>query len=235
MKSLGITGNTLNWVEAFLSGRRQRVCVDGEYSRWERVKSGIPQGSVLGPTLFVLFINDMPDVCTSVCQLFADDAKIYRKVNTQAECETLQEDIKRLHDWSTTWQLLFNLDKCKILHIGKNNKKHEYWMNGKLLESITEEKDLGVLIDKDLKFHKQTAAAVKKANSVLGVIKRTFAKRDEETFPLLYKSLVRPHLEYGNVVWGPLFQEDIKAVEKVQRRATKMVPGLGNMSYTTDY
>ena len=105
-------------------------------------------------------------------------------------------------------------------------------MNGKLLEAITEEKDLGVLIDNELKFHKQTAAAVKKANSVLGVIKRTFAKRDEKTFPLLYKTLVRPHLEYGNVVWGRLYQEDIKAVEKVQRNATKMVPGLGNMSYT---
>ena len=88
------------------------------------------------------------------------------------------------------------------------------------------------LIDTDLKFHKQTGAAVKKANSVLGVIKRTFAKRDDKTFPRLYKTLVRPHLEYGNVVWGPLFQKDIQAIEKVQRRATKMVPGLGNLSYT---
>ena len=232
MKSLGITGSTLNWVKAFLTGRRQQVCVDGEYSQWGGVKSGIPQGSVLGPILFILFINDMPDVCTSVCQLFADDAKIYRKVSTQAECDALQDDIKSLHDWSTTWQLLFNLDKCKVLHIGRNNMRNEYRMNGKLLEAITEEKDLGVLIDNELKFHKQTAAAVKKANSVLGVIKRTFAKRDEKTFPLLYKTLVRPHLEYGNVVWGPLYQEDIKAVEKVQRRATKIVPGLGNMSYT---
>ena len=125
MQSLGIVGNTLNWVKAFLTGRRQRVCVDGEYSEWEAVRSGIPQGSVLGPILFVLFINDMPDVCTSICQLFADDAKIYRKVSTQEECDALQDDIESLHNWSTTWQLLFNLDKCKVLHIGRNNKKKE--------------------------------------------------------------------------------------------------------------
>ena len=88
-----------------------------------------------------------------------------------------------------------------------------------------------VLIDKDLKFHKQTAAVVKKANSVLGIIKRAFGKHDEKTLPLLFKTSVRPHLEYGNVVWGPLFQEDIKAIERVQRRATKMVPGLCDMTH----
>ena len=104
-------------------------------------------------------------------------------------------------------------------------------MAGKKLDQVTEEKDLGVLIDKELKFHKQTAAVIKKANSVLGVIKRAFGKPDAKTLPLLYKNLVRPHLEYGNVVWGPYFKEDIKAVERVQRRATKLVPGLWNIPY----
>lgn len=99
------------------------------------------------------------------------------------------------------------------------------------MKAIVEEKDLGVLMDSELKFHKQTAAVVKKANSVLGLIKRAFGKHDETTLPLLFKSLVRPHLEYGNVVWGPMFQEDIKSIERVQRRATKMVPGLWDMSY----
>ena len=173
----------------------------------------------------------MPDVCTSTCQLFADDAKIFKKVSSQEDVDVLQDDLSKLHDWSTKWQLPFNLDKCKVLHLGRSNQKHVYVMDGKVLDSITEEKDLGVLIDKDLKFHKQTAAVVKKANSVLGIIKRAFGKHDEKTLPLLFKTLVRPHLEYGNVVWGPLFQEDIKAIERVQRRATKMVPGLCDMTY----
>ena len=104
-------------------------------------------------------------------------------------------------------------------------------MNGKELEQVKEEKDLGILIDDQLKFHKQTAAAVKKANMVLGIVKKSFIHLDSTTLPLLYKSLVRPHLEYGNVIWGPYFKEDIKAVEKVQRRATKLVPNLREMSY----
>ena len=99
-------------------------------------------------------------------------------------------------------------------------------MKGKQLEHVNEEKVLGVLIDSELKFHKQTAAAVKKANSSLGLIKKSFALLDHKTLPLLYKSLVRPHLEYGNVAWGPFYKEDAKLVERVQRRATKVVPEL---------
>ena len=140
MKSLGIVGNTLNWVKSFLSGRRQRVRVENQYSLWKAVMSGIPQGSVLGPILFVLFINDMPDVCTSTCQLFADDAKKFKKVRSQEDVDVLQDDLRKLHDWSTKWQLPFNLDKCKVLHLGRSNQKHVYVMDGKMLDSITEEK-----------------------------------------------------------------------------------------------
>ena len=135
----------------------------------------------------------------------------------------LQDDLDSLTEWSTRWQLPFNVDKCKSLHIGRNNRKHVYEMDGKKLDQGKEEKDLGVLIDNELKFPKQTAAAIKRANSVLGVIKKSFTLLDVSTLPLLYKSLVRPHLEYANVVWGPYYKEDIKAIERVQRRATKLV------------
>ena len=231
MKALGIIGNTLNWVKSFLSGRRQQVRVENEFSSWGLVKSGIPQGSVLGPTLFVLFINDMPDVCLSTCQLFADDANIFRSVSSSEEIETLQRDLDKLSEWSSTWQLPFNVGKCKSLHIGKQNRRNIYEMSGTKLDQVREEKDLGVVIDDQLKFHKQTAGVIKKANSVLGVIKRCFARHDSSTLPLLFKSMVRPHLEYGNVVWGPYYKEDIKAVERVQRRATKLISGLHDMSY----
>ena len=231
LKYVGITGITNNWVKAFLSQRSQCVRVEGECSSWSPVRSGIPQGSVLGPILFVIFINDMPDVVDSMCQMFADDAKIYTSIQSWEDIRKLQMDIDRLSEWSKLWQLPFNVDKCKILHIGRNNEQHSYTMEGKKLEKVKEEKDLGVLIDDELKFHKQTALAVKKGNAVLGLIKKSFIHLDCESLPTLYNSLVRPHLEYGNVIWGPFYKEDIKALERVQKRATKLIPKLRDMAY----
>ena len=231
LKNLGITGMTQNWVKAFLHGRRQRVRVNEDFSSWVPVKSGIPQGSVLGPSLFVIFINDMPDMIDSMCQLFADDAKVYRAIAKQDDTESLQSDLDKLSEWSIRWQLPFNVEKCKSLHIGSKNEHQIYNMNGQCLEQVKQEKDLGIVIDDEFKFHQQTAAAIKKANGVLGVIKRSFALLDETIVPTLYKTLVRPHLEYGNVIWGPFYKEDIKAVETIQRRATRMIPTIKHLSY----
>ena len=158
MESLGITGNTLSWVKAFLSNRQQCVRVDDKLSNWISVISGIPQGSVLGPILFVIFINDMPEMVKSTCQLFADDAKLFRSVDLRDETSnlTLQEDLEILHHWSEKWQLPFNTGKCKVLHLGHNNPCYQYRMNGQKLQTVEEEKDLGVVIDNELKFHKHT-------------------------------------------------------------------------------
>ena len=207
--------------------------MENSYSGWTDVISGIPQGSVLGPILFVIFINDMPDAIESLCQLFADDAKIYASVNIRDDTNTikLQKDLDRLSEWSRKWQLPFNTGKCKVLHIGTNNPCHRYKMDNKKLDNVSEEKDLGVLVDEDLKFHKQTAAAVKKANRSLGIIKKTFVSLNETTLPTLYKTLVRPHLELANVAWGPHFKGDIKAVESIQKRATKLVKTLKDVPY----
>ena len=233
LKQIGIVGNTLEWIKGFLNDRVQRVRIDDKFSEWMKVKSGIPQGSVLGPILFVVFINDMPNVVESMCQLFADDAKLFRKVNLRENINTskLQTDVDSLSTWSTKWQLPFNTGKCKVLHLGNTNPNQRYKMNGQKLEPIKEEKDLGVLMDSELKFHKQTAAAVKKANSRLGLIKKSFSLLDHMMLPILYTSLVRPHLEYGNVVWGPFYKGDIEAVERVQRRATKLIQTIRDLSY----
>ena len=175
----------------------------------------------------------MPTVVDSFCQLFADDAKLFRNVNVRENENTsrLQVDVNNMSEWSIKWQLLFNTGKCKVLHIGNNNPNYQYKMNGQKLKQIKEEKDLGVIVDDELKFHKQTAAAVKKANSRLGLIKKSFAVLDQDTLPLLYCPLVRSHLEYGNVIWGPFYKGDIEAVERVQRRATKQVQMIKEMSY----
>ena len=229
--NIGIDGKVHKWVKSFLSGRKHRVSVEGELSCWANVKSGIPQGSVLGPILFVIFINDMPNTIRSFCQLFADDAKIFRNIKSPSDSDCLQEDIDKLTEWSIRWQLPFNESKCKSMHIGYKNEWRKYKMNDHLLEQVTEEKDLGVIIDNELKFHKHTAATIKKANSILGLIKKSFVSLDKYSLPLLYKSLIRPHLEYGNVIWGPHYKEDQKAVEKVQRRATKLITIIKYLPY----
>ena len=166
-----------------------------------------------------------------MCQLFADDAKIFRSVKSNEDNIILQRDLNKLSTWADRWQLPFNIGKCKRLHIGRHNPHHRYEMKGQRLEQVDEEKDLGVLIDNELKFHKQTAMAIKKGKSVLGLIKKSFAVIDKRTLPLLYKALVRPHLEYGNVIWRPFFRGDTIAIEKVQRTASKLVPLLKYFTY----
>ena len=195
------------------------------------VKSGIPQGSVLGPMLFVIFINDLPDAVKSTIKIFADDTKMYRKVNNEEDCKALQNDIDKLYEWARIWQLNFNITKCKVMHQGNKNKKFNYEMEGIVLDKTTEEKDLGVWIDNELKFHKHVSAAVTKANQILGIANKTFSALDKEIFPYVYKCQVRPHLEYGNVIWHPCYVADIKKVESVQRRATKMIPGFKDKPY----
>ena len=231
LNNYGIRGKVLGWIKSILTGRRQRVGVDGSVSGWANVTSGIPQGSVLGPLLFVIFINDMPSVISSTCKLFTDDAKTYRCIKVPGQAAILQQDLNKLVAWSKTWQLPFNAKKCVCLHLGYRNPCHVYVMEGIELEKVTEEKDLGVIIDQNLKFHRQRAAAVKKANRNLATIRRSFAVLNISSLPLLFKAVVRPLLEYGNIIWGPHFKLDEQALKKVQRRATKPSPDLMDLCY----
>ena len=233
MEGYGIRGPVLNWVRNFLVGRRQRVVLNGSESSWGDVLSGIPQGSVLGPFLFVCFVNDLPEAVHSACYLFADDTKLFARV--PGDSHTLQEDLDRLQLWSDLWQLRFNASKCKVMHIGKQDTPAEYHMKSGseevILESCDVEKDLGVNVDSDLKFSYHVSTQTEKANKLLGLIRRGFTVLDRISLPALYKSIIRPHLEYGNVVWHPRLKGDEKQLENVQRRATKLIPELANMDY----
>ena len=159
--------------------------------------SGIPQGSVLGPILFLMFIDDLDEGLTSRILKFADDSKIFRVVNGPEDRNALQEDLRRLGDWSETWQMRFNVKKCKVMHLGPRNMHWNYSMGGRHLKKVTEEKDLGVIVSSDLKVEAQCNAACVKANRMLGLIKRTFVNKRQTILISLYKSLVRPHLEYS--------------------------------------
>ncbi|KAK6181435.1 hypothetical protein SNE40_009283 [Patella caerulea] len=154
LHALGIRGKILQWIENILHNRRQRVCINGQLSSWAPVSPGFPQGSVLGPLLFVCYINDLLDTVVSGCEMFADDTQIFGEVSTPGAAKIFQENLDRLSAWSQKWQLRFNASKCKVLHVASkvNTSNHNYVMNGATMESVKSEKDLGVTIDNQLKF-----------------------------------------------------------------------------------
>jgi hypothetical protein len=229
--SHGIGGKITQWIQNWLTGRRQKVGVNKTYSDWENVISGVPQGSVLGPLLFLIYINDLDEGIDSKLVKFADDTKLGRGVATEQEIEMLRQDLQRIYQWSVDWQMLFNTDKCTVLHMGKNNKEAEYELGTNKIKLSMQEKDLGIIVDKSGKSTEQCILAVKKANCVLGMIKRNIKFKSKKVIVKLYKSLVRPRLEYCVQAWSPHLRKDIDRIERVQRRATKMIEGLGDVSY----
>ena len=223
LKAIGISGKLLRWIREWLKNRKQRVVINGEMSEWRDVLSGVPQGSILGPLLFIIFINDIDDKIRNKILKFADDTKLISGAATVEDTEELQNDLQSLFQWSERWQMNFNLEKCKVMHLGYNNKNVNYSLGGKNLEKVTEEKDLGVLISDDFKFGNQCSKAAKKGNQILGMIKRTITCKNKKVMLNLYKSLVRPHLEYCIQAWRPHLEKDIGILERVQRRATRMI------------
>lgn len=231
LSSINIDYMLIRWIEAFLNNRKMRVRVRLEFSEWAAVLSGVPQGSVLGPLLFLIFINDLPNwIRNSMIHMFADDTKISRKISVENDSVLLQQDLDSLMNWSKQCHLDFNVDKCKIMRI-KHGYQTEYELDGNKIQETGEERDLEVFVTNDLKPSVQCAKAAAKGMQVLGVIKRNFVLTDEEDFRLLFNGFVRPHLEYCVPVWSPYLRKDIECLEKVQRRATKLVKGLQYKSY----
>ena len=166
--------------------------------------------------MFLIFINDLPNHVKSEIKIFAEDTKIFRACRTPEDINLSQDDINAVYDWSQIWQLPFNENKCTVIHYGKNNFCSNYEMNNHVLHNSTEEKDLGVLFDENLKFQKHISTIVSKTNRVLGVIKRTLSTLNCKNFNIIYKSLVRPILEYCSSIWYPQFKKDSDEIEKVQ-------------------
>ena len=230
----GIRGKVHAWVKEFLSGREQRVIVNGSQSTWINITSSIHQGSVLGPVLFLVFINDLPEVIKVLIKLFADDAKLYSVVTSNAD-NRAQFSLNRAVDWSKVWKMIFYIIKCHHLHIGKKFTETTYTMESDgqqvELEKVKNEKDLGVIIDQNLTFRDHITSKVNKANRNVGIVFRTFTYNDQEMFLNLYKSIIRPHLEYATPVWSPLYKKNKIIIENVQRRATKLVATCKNLTY----
>ena len=233
MKSKGIDGNILEWIKNWLTGRTQAVKVGNDRSSSCEVESGVPQGSVLGPPLFTIFIDDLDDYATLIDMIakFADDTKGLQEINGEEDRDKLQSTLDNLMKWAQDWGMQFNIDKCKIMHVGRNNPQHEYSMGGKILKTVDEEKDIGVTIHNSLKPSRHCKKIADTANAVLGQLTRNFHYRDRHIFKKLYIQYVRPHLEFASPAWSPWNESDKALIEKVQMKAVKMISGLTGLTY----
>ena len=231
---MALAGEICDW----LINRVQRVVLGEHTADWTRVLSGVPQGSVLGPLLFLLFINDLAGELHNPIRLYADDAKILGRAGTADERERVQEDINAFVAWAHKWLLRFNIAKCKVMHVGRgvNKSTQDYTMPdedgiARTLEVTHVERDLGVLVSDDLTLGAQCRAAAAKAKWKFGALKQIFTSRSKTLWEILWKIQIRPHLEHAIQAWSPYLKRDIDVLEKVQRAVTKYIGGMKGLSY----
>ena len=230
LKAYKIDGKILDWIKNFLSDRKQRVKIKDFLSDPESVTSGVPQGTVLGPVLFLIYINDLPRNLSSSSKIFVDDMKYYQKINCTADCISVQNDCNTTYQWQDVWQLPLNQSKCEILSIGKKID-YNYSFGTVEIPKCDQVKDLGVVITKNLSPSQHCTDISKKAQKLLYMIHWSFKYLDNETRLHLYKSRVRSILESACPVWSPYLQKDIDCLESIQRRATRF-NDITHLSYT---
>ena len=201
----GIRGPIREWIDSFLQDRTQTVSIQGVKSSSIHVVLGVPQGSVLGPLLFLLFINDIDNNIQSPLRLFADDTILYREIWSKDDHNIIQNDIQTLFKWSQTWKLNFNVTKCKVLTISnkKDPDKFNYTLNTDPLEHANSHQYLGITINSNLRWNTHVSAITAKATRTLNVIRRTLHPCNPEVKKVAYMSLVRPKLEYSPAAWNP--------------------------------
>ena len=224
----GIDGCLLEWFKDYLKGRYQRVIVDGVASQPLPVTSGVPQGSLVGPLLFTIFINDLPEAVDkdSGIALYADDTKLHRTIMSVEDCEQLQRDLIRAEKWSHESNMKFNTNKCKALTVTRKKSPlvYNYHLGDTSLLCVNEEKDLGVVIANNLKWDSHVNGIVSKANRMLGLLKRSCPLlRDTQVRRTLYLSLVKSQVCFASEVWSPSVVGLRRLLERVQRRATRWI------------
>ena len=200
LQKYGITGKTHKWIQGFLANRKQTVVLDGEMSYTADVISGVPQGSVLGPCLFLYYINDMPDDVKSTVRLFADDTIAYVAVCSDDDSAQLQQDLNKLADWEEKWQMKFHPEKCQVIRVTRNRVhkiESTYTLHGHKLEVVDAAKYLGITVTADLRWNKHIRDTTTKTNNSLA-----FFKKSADLKETAYNALVRPQIEYASSVCG---------------------------------
>lgn len=223
LKAYGITGNLWKWFQAYLNNRIQCVRINNGFSDSVPVLSGVPQGSLLGPLLFAIYINDMPNALSSACPyIFADDTKCLKTIRSKEDITLLQRDLDSMSNWSLASDLLFNESKCVHLPFWRSDP-HEYCLNGKVVKTSDCIKDLGLMLTSDLNWSKHYQYISSRAYKILGLLRRTFTTESVIARKKLFISLVRSQLLYCSQVWRPQLIKDIVLLERIQKRATKYI------------
>jgi hypothetical protein len=229
--SIGIHPTLVTWIKGFLADRSFQVSVNVALSPIASAHSGVPQGSVLGPLLFLIFMNDIPSIVSSYCLLFADDVKL---IAPRSQWQRIQEDLQAFWRWSSSWDLPINASKCVHLPIGRPSPlslSFNPGIAGLDIPTSTSARDLGTQINTTFTPSAQCRAAANKARGMAKLIRRSFVDITPSMFKPLYSALVRPNLEYAVQTWHPYMVKDIVLLEKVQRMSTRMVKGLSNLPY----
>ena len=225
LQHYGVRGSLHSWIKDFLQCRTQQVVLDGASSDTSPVTSGVPQGSVLGPLLFLAYINDLPSRVKSTVRLFADDCLMYRTIKNHDDAWQLQEDIDSLQQWESEWLMSFNPDKCEVIHITnkRNPLKSTYSIHDTPLQPTDSAKYLGATITPNLSWKTHIDNNTKKANSTLSFLRRNISSCPPSVKETAYKTYVRPIVEYASSVWSPHAETHINQLEMVQRRAARFV------------
>ena len=229
----GISGSLEEWMKNYLTDREMRTVVKGTKSDWRKVTSGVPQGSVLGPIMFLIYVNDMPEGVKSYMNMFADDAKIMKRIRNMDDCNALQRDLDKINEWSRTWQMEFNTNKSCVMRMGRSKyRPHKNYQLGRsTLVEVGEEKDLGVIVQNNLSPEKHINGIFGKTYSMLQSIGLAFNYLDENMMRKILTTLIRPQLEYASVIWSPYMKKHVKKLERVQRLATRMIPQFKELPY----
>ena len=225
LKHYGIDKNIWQWISNFLRNRKQCVVVDGISSSPVDVDSGVPQGTVLGPILFLLHINDLPSIVSSKVRLFADDCLIYKQIKNNNDQIELHRDLNLLESWGAKWGMRFNPAKCNIMRVSRKRSPflHSYTLSGQVLGEVEDTKYLGVTLSDNLDWSKHITTTTTKANARLSFIKRNLKDCPKTLKELAYFSLVRSFTDYCSTVWDPHQKYNHDKLEMVQRRAARFI------------
>ena len=234
LKNIGMLGGKLLcWMEDFLKDRVMRTVIKGVKSSWKKVISGVPQGTVLAPVMFLVYVNDMIDGVDSYMSMFADDTKILRRIHSKEDQVILQQDLEKVWKWSQTWEMEFNIKKCSVMEMGRSSRRlsTNYKLGNTVISKRKEEKDLGVTFTETLSPGIHINKIVGEAFHLLKNIRVAFAYLDEDMMKKIIVTMIRPRLEYAAIVWSPWLRKDVRKIERILRAATKMIPRLRDMTY----
>lgn len=236
LKAMGITGELGVWLHSFLTHRTQAVAVDGHISQQEKVVSGVPQGSVLGPLLFLVLMADIEEVVdSSFLSSFADDTTLSHRIREESDTFKLQTNIQKIFEWAETNNMKFNEEKFELLRLGPNTELKDstnlYSGGQTVIPPSRVVKCLGVHVNNDATFQHHIKETTSKARRMVGWVLRTFRSREQEVMLALWKALIQPVLDYCSQLWSPHKKGDIQELESVQRAFTRTIKGMKGLNY----